>query len=124
MPIRIFDFGVLHRNEISGALSGLTRVRKFHQDDAHLFCTQDQIEELIIENINLLQYFYDLFGFKYVLQLSTKPKIYIGDDAIWEKAESQLSEALNKMGLPWKINPEDGAFYGPKIDIVVFDSFQ
>lgn len=84
------DFGALHRNELTGALSGLTRVRRFQQDDAHIFCRPDQIEDEILGVLDLLDYVYTVFGFKYVLELSTRPEKYLGDLRDWEKAESQL----------------------------------
>lgn len=117
------DFGVLHRNELTGALSGLTRVRRFQQDDAHIFCRNDQIEEEIIGVLDLLDYIYTIFGFKYVIQLSTRPEKYLGELKDWEKAEEQLRLALKKFGKEFIINEGDGAFYGPKIDVKLFDAF-
>jgi threonyl-tRNA synthetase len=122
LPIRMADFGVLHRNEISGALSGLTRVRRFQQDDAHIFCRYDQIMEEVFGCLKLCEYVYSLFGFKYELFLSTRPEKMLGDGKLWDMAEQALTDALNKFGKPWKINPGDGAFYGPKIDIKLFDA--
>lgn len=124
LPIRFADFGVLHRNELAGALSGLTRVRRFQQDDAHIFCTKEQIHEEIINCLDFLNYVYSLFGFEFELHLSTKPDKYLGDDALWEEAEEGLRKALNDFGKPWKENPKDGAFYGPKIDITLFDAMR
>lgn len=123
LPIRMADFGVLHRNELTGALSGLTRVRRFQQDDAHIFCLPDQIEEEILGVLDLLDYIYGVFGFKYQLELSTRPDQFLGDIEEWNKAEAQLTEALNKFGKEYKINRGDGAFYGPKIDVKLFDVF-
>ena len=123
LPIRMADFGVLHRNEVHGSLSGLTRVRKFQQDDGHIFCSTDQIEDEILGVLDLLDYIYSVFGFKYVLELSTRPEKYLGRLEDWDKAESQLNGALRKFGKSYKINPEDGAFYGPKIDVKLFDVF-
>ena len=124
LPIRYADFGVLHRNELSGALSGLTRVRRFQQDDAHIFCTPEQIMDEICGQLEFLEHVYNIFGFEYELFLSTKPEKALGDHALWEKAEKALADALNKFGKPWKINPGDGAFYGPKIDIKLYDALK
>jgi glutathione S-transferase/translation elongation factor EF-1beta len=124
LPIRFADFGVLHRNEISGALSGLTRVRRFCQDDAHQFCTEDQIMDEIMNNLDFLEHIYGIFGFTYELELSTRPEKRLGSEALWDKAEAALEEALIKFGKPWKFNHADGAFYGPKIDIKVFDALK
>ena len=122
LPIRLADFGVLHRNELSGALSGLTRVRRFQQDDAHIFCRQDQIEEEVQGCLEFLEQVYGLFGFKFELFLSTRPEDSLGSDLLWEQAESQLKAALDQSGRPWKLSKGDGAFYGPKIDIVIHDA--
>ena len=122
LPIRMADFGVLHRNEISGALSGLTRVRRFQQDDAHIFCRFDQIMDEVLGFLDFMSYVYEVFGFKYELYLSTRPAKMLGSTKLWDMAEQSLTDALNKFGKPWKINPGDGAFYGPKIDIKLFDA--
>ena len=122
LPIRMADFGVLHRNEVSGALSGLTRVRRFQQDDAHIFCRYDQIMDEVLGFLDFMSYVYDIFGFKYELFLSTRPEKMLGSSKLWDMAEKSLADALNKFGKPWKINPGDGAFYGPKIDIKLFDA--
>ncbi|CDW83862.1 threonyl-trna [Stylonychia lemnae] len=122
LPIRYADFGVLHRNEISGALTGLTRVRRFQQDDAHIFCRKDQIEEEIEKCLDFLNTIYSLFGFNWQIFLSTRPESSMGSDQQWQEAELQLTNALNKTGKPWKLNKGDGAFYGPKIDIIIQDS--
>jgi threonyl-tRNA synthetase len=98
LPIRMADFGVLHRNELHGALSGLTRVRRFQQDDAHIFCSVDQIESEILGVLDLLDYIYSVFGFKYVLELSTRPEKYLGNIEDWNIAENQLKAALSKFG--------------------------
>jgi threonyl-tRNA synthetase len=123
LPIRFADFGALHRNEISGALTGLTRVRRFQQDDAHIFCRQDQIEVEVAGVLDFLKRVYGIFGFEFSLQLSTRPKKFLGDIAVWDEAESALSKSLDAFckanGMAWTVNPEDGAFYGPKIDIGV-----
>lgn len=123
LPIRMADFGVLHRNELHGALSGLTRVRRFQQDDAHIFCRVDQIEAEILGVLDLLDYIYSVFGFKYVLELSTRPEKYLGNLEDWNIAEEQLKAALAKFGKAYKLNEGDGAFYGPKIDVKLFDVF-
>eukprot|EP00803_Ostreobium_quekettii_P004623 evm.model.scf_474.4 EVM.evm.TU.scf_474.4 scf_474:55752-66411(-) len=124
LPLRLADFGVLHRNEYSGALHGLTRVRKFSQDDAHIFCRPDQVMDEVLNFLKLLDQCYAVFGLEYALALSTRPKKALGDHSLWEKAESSLKAALNAAGKPWELNPEDGAFYGPKIDITVFDALR
>ncbi|KAL5682792.1 hypothetical protein ACJX0J_009177, partial [Zea mays] len=124
LPLRMADFGVLHRNELSGALTGLTRVRRFQQDDAHIFCREDQIKDEVKAVLEFINYVYEIFGFKYELELSTRPEKYLGEIETWNKAEQQLTEALNEFGKPWKINEGDGAFYGPKIDIGVFDALK
>lgn len=127
LPIRYADFGVLHRNEDSGSLTGLTRVRRFVQDDAHIFCRNDQIQEEISNCLAFLKHVYGVFKFEFTLELSTKPDKALGEDHMWQKAEAQLAASLDKFVLQnssysWKINPGDGAFYGPKIDIKVYDS--
>ncbi|KAI4838382.1 threonine--tRNA ligase [Plasmodium brasilianum] len=122
LPIRLADFGVLHRNEITGSLSGLTRVRRFQQDDAHIFCSFEQITKEVVNTLHFLFFVYDLFGFKYELFLSTRPKKFIGNISTWDFAEQSLKDALNSVNVEWKLNEGDGAFYGPKIDILVRDS--
>ncbi|KAL7240987.1 hypothetical protein ACSBR2_006586 [Camellia fascicularis] len=122
LPLRMADFGILHRNEASGALSGLTRVRRFQQDDAHIFCRESQIKDEVRSGLEFINYTYEIFGFTYDLKLSTRPEKYLGDLETWEKAEADLTEALNEFGKPWEINEGDGAFYGPKIDISVSDA--
>ncbi|XP_045812679.1 threonine--tRNA ligase, mitochondrial 1 isoform X2 [Trifolium pratense] len=122
LPLRFADFGVLHRNEASGALSGLTRVRRFQQDDAHIFCMESQVKDEVRNALNFIDYVYQIFGFTYELKLSTKPENALGDDATWERAENALKEALDEFGKPWQLNEGDGAFYGPKIDISVSDA--
>ena len=121
-PLKYGEMGLVHRHEFSGALHGLMRVRAFTQDDAHVFCTEDQIEDQIIEIIKLYDKFYTLFGFEYNIELSTKPDKAIGSDEIWEKAETDLKNALTRIGVDYKLNPGDGAFYGPKIDFKMKDS--
>ncbi|KAM3868447.1 threonine--tRNA ligase 1, cytoplasmic isoform 2-T2 [Diretmus argenteus] len=122
LPIRMADFGVLHRNELSGALTGLTRVRRFQQDDAHIFCSMDQIEEEIKGCLDFLRTVYNVFGFSFKLNLSTRPEKFLGDPEIWDQAEKQLENSLNEFGEKWVLNPGDGAFYGPKIDIQIKDA--
>lgn len=124
LPIRFADFGVLHRNEISGALSGLTRVRRFQQDDAHIFCAPEQIQQEVISQLEFLEYIYKIFGFEYELFLSTRPEKALGSVELWNQAEKALAEALDQFGKPWKVNPGDGAFYGPKIDIKLYDAIK
>ncbi|GAB4858821.1 hypothetical protein Ancab_010299 [Ancistrocladus abbreviatus] len=124
LPLRLADFGVLHRNEASGALTGLTRVRRFQQDDAHIFCRESQVKDEVRGVLEFINYVYDIFGFTFELKLSTRPEKYLGDLETWERAEAALTEALNEFGKPWQINEADGAFYGPKIDISVSDALK
>lgn len=124
LPLRMADFGVLHRNELSGALTGLTRVRRFQQDDAHIFCAPEQIKDEVNGCLNFLDFVYKKFGFTYNLVLSTRPEKFLGDVTVWESAEAALAEALNAFGQEWKLNPGDGAFYGPKIDITITDALK
>ncbi|KAL7836576.1 hypothetical protein AOLI_G00278600 [Acnodon oligacanthus] len=122
LPLRLADFGVLHRNELSGALTGLTRVRRFQQDDAHIFCSMDQIESEIKGCLDFLRAVYDVFGFTFKLNLSTRPEKFLGEPEVWDQAEKQLENSLNEFGEKWVLNPGDGAFYGPKIDIQIKDA--
>ena len=122
LPYRVAERQVLHRNELSGALSGLTRVRQFMQDDAHLFVAPDQIEAEIGRLIKLIGSFYELFDLSYKFYLSTRPDDYMGEIALWDQAETALAKALTDNGIAYKLNPKDGAFYGPKIDILIQDS--
>lgn len=131
LPLRLADFGVLHRNELSGTLGGLTRVRRFQQDDAHIFCMEEQVKEEVGKYLRFLKSVYDIFGFEYAFQLSTRPEKYLGDVSVWDRAEQMLTEGLieftgkrcgEKGG--WDLNPGDGAFYGPKIDIQLFDALR
>ncbi len=124
LPIRYADFSPLHRNEISGALSGLTRVRRFHQDDGHIFCTPSQIEHEIRQTLDFVRRAYAVFSLgPYRLVLSTRPADhYIGTLEEWEQAEAALRSALDHSGQSWALNEGDGAFYGPKIDIILKDS--
>lgn len=122
LPLRLADFGVLHRNELSGTLSGLTRVRRFQQDDAHIFCREDQIKDEVSAALQFVFGIYELFGFEFSLALSTRPKKALGSIELWDRAEEQLRQALESTGKPWSLNKGDGAFYGPKIDIRLQDA--
>lgn len=123
LPLRIGELGQVHRHEASGALNGLFRVRTFTQDDAHIFMRPDQIEEEVIRLINFIDRMYKIFGLTYDIELSTRPEEkYIGDLEIWNKSEKALQDACNKSGHECKINPGDGAFYGPKLDFHIKDS--
>ncbi|EGZ77514.1 threonyl-tRNA synthetase [Neurospora tetrasperma FGSC 2509] len=123
LPIRYADFSPLHRNEISGALSGLTRVRRFHQDDGHIFCRPSQIEDEISKTLEFIRRVYKDFRLgSYRLKLSTRPENHIGSLEDWEHAEGSLKRALDNSGEPWTLNEGDGAFYGPKIDVILKDS--
>lgn len=126
MPVRMAEFAPLHRNESSGSLSGLTRVRRFHQDDAHVFCRPDQVEGEIQTMLRMLASAYRGFGFdpatRIELVLSTRPAHFLGDIQDWDKAEAALRVALDASGTPWTLNPGDGAFYGPKIDCRLMDA--
>src|SRR4030043_500826 len=122
LPIRIAELGRVHRHEKSGVLHGLFRVRSFTQDDAHIFCTEEQAEEEVSKIIGLIDQVYKVFGFdKYHLELSTKPEKRIGTDAMWEKAENILKKAIDRRGFEYMINKGEGAFYGPKIDFHILD---
>jgi len=123
LPLRIAEFGSCHRNEPSGALHGLMRVRGFVQDDAHIFCTEDQIQVEAGDFVDLLRRVYADFGFEQILvKLSTRPPKRIGDDAVWDRAEAALKATLDAKGLDWDLNPGEGAFYGPKIEFSLKDS--
>lgn len=125
LPLRLADFGRLHRYEKSGALAGLTRVRSFCQDDAHVYCTPDQIEDEIKRLIDMVSETYEIFGFQNIqVYLSTRPEKRIGGDELWDKAEQGLESALKQKNMPYKYNRGDGAFYGPKIDFVVQDALK
>ncbi|MGR8940932.1 MAG: threonine--tRNA ligase [Gammaproteobacteria bacterium] len=122
LPIRLAEFGSCHRNEPSGTLHGLMRVRNFVQDDAHIFCTEAQIQDEVSNFIDMLFAVYKDFGFdEVVIKLSTRPENRVGDDAVWDKAESALELALNTKGLKWDLQPGEGAFYGPKIEFSLKD---
>ena len=123
LPLRLAEFGSCHRNEPSGALHGIMRVRAFTQDDAHIFCTEAQIQGEVMQFIDLLQKVYTDFGFKEVLvKLSTRPQKRVGSEEQWDKAESALESALNYKKLVWELQPGEGAFYGPKIEFSLKDS--
>ncbi len=125
LPIRYADFGRLHRAERSGTLHGLTRVRSFSQDDAHIFCTPDQIEAEILSTLRMIDEVYNAFGFaRRRVYLSTRPDNSIGTDEMWAKAEGALTSALNSAGIEFELNPGDGAFYGPKIDFNFLDALK
>jgi threonyl-tRNA synthetase len=124
LPLRMADFGVLHRNEASGALTGLTRVRRFQQDDAHIFCAPEQIKQEMNGCLDFLRHVYGIFGFTFNLVLSTRPDNFLGEIEQWNEAEKALGESLDAFGEPWKLNPGDGAFYGPKIDITITDALK
>ena len=122
LPVRMGEIGLVHRHELSGAMHGLMRVRCFNQDDAHIFMTPDQIKAEIIGVIDLIDYFYSIFGFKYKVELSTKPEDSMGSEEQWEMATNALAEALITKNIEYKVNEGDGAFYGPKIDFHLEDS--
>ncbi|MDX1631541.1 MAG: threonine--tRNA ligase [Thermoanaerobaculia bacterium] len=123
LPIRYADFGRLHRYEKSGVTSGLTRVRTFAQDDAHIFCTEDQIEEEVVGVLRMILDLYDTFGFEnLVIELSTRPEKSMGTDEMWERAEGALQAALEGQEIDFEVNPGDGAFYGPKVDFQIEDA--
>ena len=123
LPLRIAELGQVHRHEASGALNGLFRVRTFTQDDAHIFVTPDQIESEVKDVLDLIDRMYGVFGLEYSIELSTKPeKDYIGSDEIWAQSEEALANACRHAGRDFKVNPGDGAFYGPKLDIHIKDS--
>ena len=122
LPIKVAELGQVHRHELSGALHGLFRVRTFVQDDAHVFCLPEQIEDEVSKIIDFCDYIYSKFGFKYEVELSTRPEDSMGSDEDWDLAISSLKNALEHKGLPYKINEGDGAFYGPKIDFHLEDA--
>ncbi|XP_030680500.1 threonine--tRNA ligase, mitochondrial isoform X3 [Nomascus leucogenys] len=122
LPLRLADFGALHRAEASGSLRGLTRLRCFQQDDAHIFCTTDQLEAEIQSCLDFLRSVYAVLGFSFRLALSTRPSGFLGDPCLWDQAEQVLKQALKEFGEPWDLNSGDGAFYGPKIDVHLHDA--
>ncbi|SDG29823.1 threonine--tRNA ligase [Phytopseudomonas seleniipraecipitans] len=122
LPLRLAEFGSCHRNEASGALHGIMRVRGFTQDDAHIFCTEEQVKKEAADFIKLTLQVYSDFGFSDIkMKLSTRPPKRVGDDAFWDRAEKALADALNDAGLPWEYLPGEGAFYGPKIEFTLLD---
>ena len=124
LPLRTAEMGIVHRQELSGVLSGLFRLIQFTQDDAHIFCTEKQLDDEIAKIIDLVDKFYKVFKFDYHVELSTRPEKKIGDDKIWDKAEKTLEKMLKKKKIKFKINKGDGAFYGPKIDFHIADSLK
>jgi len=124
LPIRYFELGLVHRHEKSGVVHGLTRVRAFTQDDAHLICSPDQLEDEILGVMEFVTDFMELFGFAYTLELSTRPDKSIGSDEDWERATDALTKALQASGKDYEINEGDGAFYGPKIDFKLYDALK
>lgn len=121
LPLKLAELGVVHRHERSGVLHGLMRVRCFTQDDAHIFTSEEHIKEEITDIMEMVQYIYGVFGFPYHIELSTRPENAMGDKVLWDKAEQALQEALEDRGVEYKLNPGDGAFYGPKIDFHLED---
>ncbi len=122
LPLRLAEFGSCHRYEPSGSMHGLMRVRSFVQDDGHIFCSEDQIQQEVSEFMDLLFEVYRDFGFdEVILRLSTRPEKRVGSDELWDRAEESLKQALNKTGLPWELTPGEGAFYGPKIEYSLKD---
>ncbi|MGZ8547991.1 MAG: threonine--tRNA ligase [Sulfuricurvum sp.] len=122
LPLKYFEYGIVHRHEMTGALHGLFRVREFTQDDAHIFCTVDQIEEQIIEVVDFVDKIMSTFEFNYKMMISTKPEKAVGDDAVWEISTNALKNAMDKNNLEYEIDEGGGAFYGPKIDIKITDA--
>lgn len=122
LPLRVGELGVVHRQELSGVLGGLFRVIQFIQDDAHVYCTENQLEEELIKVMDLMDLFYKQFKLPYRIELSTRPKKRIGSDKVWEKSEKVLEKVLKKKKIKFKLNKGDGAFYGPKIDFHIKDS--
>ena len=122
LPLRFYEYGVVHRHEKSGVLHGLLRVREFTQDDAHIFCRPSQIASEVENIIDFTQKIMNAFGFSYEMEISTKPEKSIGSDAVWEQATEALKGALNRCGISYKIDEGGGAFYGPKIDIKITDA--
>ena len=122
LPVRYSEQGLVHRHEPSGTLHGLLRVRHITQDDAHIFCTPEQVQDEVIRCLEFGFAIYDLFGFEPKLELSTRPEKRIGTDDMWDRAEAALAQALDARGLAYEVNEGDGAFYGPKIDLHMTDS--
>ncbi|GIP38740.1 threonine--tRNA ligase 2 [Paenibacillus sp. J31TS4] len=124
LPIRISEFGQVHRHELSGALNGMMRVRTFCQDDAHIFVRPDQIEDEISKVIALIDEIYSVFGFEYKIELSTRPEDSMGSEELWNQAEQALQSVLDARGIEYRVNEGDGAFYGPKIDFHILDALK
>lgn len=122
LPLRFYEYGVVHRHEKSGVLHGLLRVREFTQDDAHIFCKPSQIRDEVVSIVKFAQRIMDAFGFKYEMEISTKPEKAIGDEAVWELSTQALKDALDTCGIEYGIDEGGGAFYGPKIDIKITDA--
>lgn len=122
LPLKLMEFGDVHRNEPSHSLTGLFRLRQFTQDDAHIFCTMEQVESEINDIIDYVKKFYSYFGFKYSAELSTRPEQSLGDDELWASSEEILKKCIPNLDAEFQINEGDGAFYGPKIDITITDS--
>ena len=122
LPLRVGELGIVHRQELSGVLAGLFRLVKFTQDDAHIFCTEEQVEKEIENIMKLIDELYSKFGFSYHVELSTRPEKRIGDESLWNLAEKILEKVLKNKKRDYKINKGDGAFYGPKIDFHIKDS--
>ncbi|MCT7583927.1 threonine--tRNA ligase [Aliarcobacter butzleri] len=122
LPKKLFEYGVVHRHEMSGAMHGLFRVREFTQDDSHIFCTQDQIKQVIFEVLEFVDTLLKVFDFKYEIEVSTKPEKAIGDDIFWEKTTKGIMDALDENNISYGIDEGGGAFYGPKIDIKILDA--
>lgn len=122
LPLKFYEYGVVHRHEKSGVLHGLLRVREFTQDDAHIFCTPEQISSVVLEVVEFVDAVMKLFGFNYTMEVATKPEKAIGEDSVWELATQGLKDALDGNGLPYTIDEGGGAFYGPKIDVKITDA--
>ncbi|WP_424688892.1 MAG: threonine--tRNA ligase [Halarcobacter ebronensis] len=122
LPLKMFEYGVVHRHEMSGAMHGLFRVREFTQDDAHIFCTREQVKDVIIDVLEFVDSLMKVFDFEYEMEVSTKPKKAIGDDEFWEATTKGIMDALDSENLPYGIDEGGGAFYGPKIDIKITDA--
>ena len=122
LPLKLAELGVVHRNELSGVLSGMFRLRQFTQDDAHIFVTPEQLDKEIENVVEIINFFYKTLGFEYRVELSTRPEKRMGDESLWDKAEKSLQNALKKKKMNFKTNAGDGAFYGPKIDFHIKDS--
>jgi len=122
LPMKFFEYGVVHRHEKSGVMHGLFRVREFTQDDAHIFCMESQVKDVILEVLGFVESLMSKFNFTYEMEVSTKPKKAIGDDAFWESTTKGIMDALDENNIPYGIDEGGGAFYGPKIDIKILDA--